>query len=107
MSYRVQVLPAAELDAWKIFRLLNKKSRSGADRWYAAFLDATDELSDRPERRALAPEAKRVQRPIREAFFKTPRGLLYRLIYLIVDDEVRVLRVRAPGHRPLRRKDLD
>jgi plasmid stabilization system protein ParE len=107
MSYLVQVLPAAELDAWKIFRMLNKKSRSGADRWYAAFLEATDELSERPERRALAPEAKRIQRPIRESFFKTPRGLLYRLIYLIVENEVRVVRVRAPGNRPLRRADLD
>lgn len=107
MSYRVQALPAAELDAWKIFQMLNKKSRSGAARWYSAFLDAIDELSDRPERRALAPEAKRVQRPIRAAFFKTPRGLPYRLIYLIVEHEVRVLRVRAPGQRPLRLKDLD
>lgn len=107
MSFLVQVLPAAELDAWKIFRMLNEKSHSGADRWYEAFLAATEELADRPERRALAPEAKRVQRPIREAFFKTPRGLHYRLIDLIVEDEVRVVRVRAPGHRPLRRKDLD
>lgn len=107
MSHRVHILPAAYRDSWRIFYWIQEQSQRGADRWYEAFLAAANELSDRPERRPLAAEAKRLGQPIRQAFFKTAHGQRYRLIYLVVADEVQVLRVRAPGQRPLRRSDIE
>jgi plasmid stabilization system protein ParE len=106
MTFQVVVLPAAVADSWDNFRRLERKSESGADRWRQAFVAAVKGLADQPERRAFALESKRLKRPIREEFFKTDHGLRYRLIFVIVDNEVHVLRVRAPGQRPLRPKDI-
>jgi len=33
----------------------------------------------------------------RQFFFKTPHGRTYRGVFTVVDDEIRVLRVRGPG----------
>lgn len=107
MIYKLEILQAAKRDSWRIYQSLVKKSVSGADRWFQAFLDAARELTDRPERRALAPEAIRIKQPIRQKFFKTPQGRRYRLNYTISGPEVQILRVRAPSERPIEGADLD
>ncbi len=42
-------------------------------------------------------KSPKVQLPIKQVFFRTRRGRSYRAIFLIVGDEVRILRVRGPG----------
>jgi len=39
--------------------------------------------------------------PIRHVFFRTRAGRTYRALFLLVGDEVRVLRVRGPGQPPV------
>ncbi len=42
----------------------------------------------------------------RPFFFKTPHGRTYRGVFTIVDDEIRVLRVRGPGQPSLEPDEL-
>ena len=107
MSFIVSVQPRAEQDVDNIYRWLRKRSPLGAVRWYVALQQALRDLADRPERFAQAAEGRRIGRDVRQSFFKTCRGRRYRLLFTIIGTEIRVLRVRGPGQRPMRPRDLD
>jgi hypothetical protein len=93
---------------WTTFSIgLLTPSPLGAARWYGAFLAAARDLSDSPERHALAPESEVLDRQVRQRFFKTRRGRTYRILFVVAADEVRVLRVRGPGQPPISAKDLE
>jgi hypothetical protein len=106
VNYPVEVLVDAQAEADVIVNWLRERSPQGAIAWVAAFNSAVASLSHDPDRHAFAMEAKRLREPIREVFFKTDHGHKYRLVFMIEDAKVRVLSVRAPGQRPLRRKDI-
>ena len=101
MTRRVITLRRAEADIRSIVHWLSKHSRAGARSW----LDAYDRLVRRLSRSADAcggaAESFDTEFPIKQAFFRTPRGRTYRAIFLIAGDEVRILRVRGPGQAPV------
>lgn len=107
MSYWIHVLPAAQGDLELIVDRLLARAVSAAANWIEAYEQALATLAEQPERHALSLESKRLRMPIRDLLFKTSQGQRYRLIYLVVGDEVRVLRVRAPGQPSLRKKDFE
>jgi plasmid stabilization system protein ParE len=110
MTYVVNILPkAGECSHYlsMISLWLAKHSQAGAERWLDALQAAVDSLASGPERYAYAPERTRLKRPIRQYLFGTPRGRVYRLLYLVEGSEVRILRVRAPGQRLIRRTDIE
>lgn len=78
-----------------------RKSPQGAAAWLQAFEDAATKLAHHPESYAFAPEARQLGRDVRQFLFKTRRGCTYRGVYIIVGDEVLILRVRGPGQPPL------
>jgi hypothetical protein len=47
---------------------------------------------------SIAPENAEFDFELRQALFKTRHGVPYRCVFTVVDDEVRILRVRGPGH---------
>jgi plasmid stabilization system protein ParE len=106
MRYLVKTLDAATEDIKGIHEWLARRSLSGAESWYRTLARAIGELAVAPDRHPLAPEAASSPRQIRQVLFHTTQGNKYRLLFTIVDDEVRVLRVRGPGQPPLRRKDF-
>lgn len=106
MNYAVRILRRAQVDADEIFCWLHKRSPSGALRWYGAFQQAADDLMTEPRRFGLATESRRFSHEVREQFFKTPRGRRYRLLFTIIGLEVRILRIRGPGQRPVSRQDV-
>ena len=106
MIYRVSVLDRADRDADAILRWLSKLSPRGAIRWLFAYNSIKEKLARDPLSHGLAPEDGRVDFELRQIFFKTPRGKRYRSVFTVTGDEVRILRVRGPHQRPLRRKDL-
>jgi len=67
-----------------------------------AFEEACDRLKRETLDHALAPEADWIGRDIRQNLFKTPQGRYYRLLYVVVENEVRVIRVRGPGQPDLK-----
>jgi plasmid stabilization system protein ParE len=102
MAYTVRTLPRAEFDAQQIYDWISERSPDGARRWWLAFEEACDRLKRETVDHALAPEADWIGREIRQSLFKTPQGRYYRLLYVIVGNEVRVIRVRGPGQPDLK-----
>jgi plasmid stabilization system protein ParE len=106
MKFRVTVSPIARSDADEIFTWLQSYSPAGAAAWLAAFQAAVDGLEEGAMLHGKASEGRTLGRDVREKFFKTRHGRRYRLLYSIGGNDVRVLRVRGPGQRPVRRRDL-
>jgi plasmid stabilization system protein ParE len=102
MAHPVRVLREAERELDIIIEWLVGRSPQGAARLLAAFERALQELAANPLLFSLAPENEYVSVEVRNIFFKTARGRRYRAIYVIVEEEVRILHVRAPGEAVLR-----
>ena len=105
-SYFVNVVAQAERDAEKIFDWLAARSTAGATRWAMALRTAYERLAENPLAFGQAPERVRPPVKIRHILFKTPRGKHYRAVFVIEGDEVRVLRIRRPHQRVMRRRDM-
>ena len=95
-----------ENDFRRIFRWLYSQSRRGAIAWREAFWHAVFRITDDAESFSLAEESARMKRPLRDTLFKTRRGRVYRIVFEFNETDVFILRVRRPGQRPLRRRDL-
>ncbi|MBI5760814.1 MAG: type II toxin-antitoxin system RelE/ParE family toxin [Planctomycetales bacterium] len=106
MTYSVVILGQARRDVDHIFNWLAERSSPGATRWYDAFTEAVERLSHDADECGLVPESDQIDIEIRQRLFKTRHGLLYRIVFNIVGDEARILRVREPGQRPLTRNDI-
>jgi plasmid stabilization system protein ParE len=106
MTLPVRVLGRAQADADEIYLWLLKRSPAGAYNWYAALSHRLSQLADLAGNCSQAPEAKKLNIDLRQAFFKTPHGRNYRLLFVIEAGEVRVLRVRGPRQRLVSRRDL-
>ena len=101
MSFRLNILPRAEADVDAMFDWLEERSPSGASSWLSAFQCACERVTVNPYGYGLARENDLVEFEIRAFPFKTRRGRIYRGVYTIVEDEVRIVRVRGPGQADL------
>jgi toxin ParE1/3/4 len=101
MTYSVRVLRRARDDVDAMFQWIHERSPAGAASWHTAWLEAAHSLAENPFQFALAAENEQFDHEVRERFFKTRRGRRYRIVFSIVETEVRILRVRGPGQRPL------
>jgi plasmid stabilization system protein ParE len=106
MSRTLRILGRAQTDVDEIFNWLVGRSLQGAIAWYMAFRRAVEQVALGPESFPEAPESQRLARQLRQAFFKTRRGRLYRIVFEFSPDEIILLRVRGPGQSPLRGRDL-
>jgi len=105
-EYHVRILQAAEADIDAIASWISERSADGAKRWVAALQRLLATLRNSPESFSLSPEAESLERPIRQAFFKTRKGNTYRAVFLIDGNEVRVLRIRSPGQQSLSTREF-
>ena len=106
MTYRVRTLRKAEADIRSITNYICKRSPQGAAAWLDAYRQARTRLADNAESCGAADENEYFDIDVKHALFKTRRGRLYRLLFTIVDDEVRILRVRGSGQAPVGPEDL-
>lgn len=105
MIHTVVIQERARDDIDEILEWIGKRSPEGARRWLAELWTSIDDLAHEPDRFALAAEAARLGVSVRERLFRTRRGRNYRLLFLVDRLVVRVLRVRAPGQRPVETLD--
>lgn len=100
MSFRVKVFRTAvrEVDEILDWFIRQQKAPTGAEAWYRAYNVALAKLREFADQQSLAPEDEFADFEVRQVLFKTRRGKrFYRLVFTIVDDQVRVMHVRAPG----------
>jgi plasmid stabilization system protein ParE len=106
MSRSLRILERARADVDAIFDWIVQRSVQGAIAWYLAFRRAIARIESDPETFAEAAEAHALQRPLREVPFKTRRGRTYRVVFEVFDTEIMILRIRGPGPRALRQRDM-
>lgn len=107
MTYQVEITAQAETEIDRIFIWLSSRSPQGAQRWYESFWTAVERLRNSPHVCSLAPEDDEFEMEIRQLFFGTRRGAVYRALFAIQADLVQILCVRGPGQRPVRPEDID
>ena len=101
MKFTVHELPKAKADKRSISEWLFERSPQGAASW----LDAYDRLLVKLEGIAdlfgEAIENQDCEFDVKQAFFKTKHGRVYRILYFLDGNDVYILRVRGPGQAPI------
>jgi plasmid stabilization system protein ParE len=106
MSYQVSILTRAREDLDGIIAWVTEKSPKGAARLLARFTDAVAKLRENPFIAPIAPESRDVGEEVRHIMFRTRAGRTYRALFVIIGQEVRILRVRGAGQPPLEPDDI-
>ena len=108
MKFRVRTLSRAQRDVDSIVRWLSEAQQSpeGASAWSLAYERALDRLERSPRGCGPAPENAFVDIEVRQCLFSTRRGRTYRAVFTIMEDEIRILRVRGPGQALLTEDEL-
>ena len=106
MKFRVKVLPKAEDDIRNIANYIHEQSSKSAEAWLNAYRQARMRLADNATIYGNAIENEHFDIDVRQALFKTKYGRVYRLLFTIIGEEVRILRVRGPGQAPVKPNEL-
>ncbi len=101
MVYRVVITTDASKDLNAAAAYIRRDSPSAARRWNAQIRSTIATLSRNPERCLLAPEAEIFAEPIRHLLFGHGNRGTYRVIFVIIDNNVIVLHVRHGSMLPL------
>lgn len=107
MTYRVRVLARARHDLDGMIAFVAERSPEGAARLLARFEEATARLEVNPLVAPIASESEEVGQEVRQILFRTRAGRTYRALFVVVGDEVRILRVQGSGQPPLDSDDLE
>lgn len=78
----------------------------GAAAWLDSYDLAVERLTSTANAYPSALEARDLEVEVKQILFKTRRGRMYRIVYLIDQVDVYILRVRGPGQAPITPDDL-
>ncbi|REJ91327.1 MAG: hypothetical protein DWQ34_08950 [Planctomycetota bacterium] len=107
MTFKVRELRKARVDKRRIFEWLHQRSRPGAIAWLAAYDRLIERLKSNADSFAESFENADLEMEVKEAFFKTRRGRIYRALFIIEAEEVFILRLRGPGQGPVNDRDVE
>jgi plasmid stabilization system protein ParE len=97
MGYEVVLLRRAQTDFDAILNWLSINSPAALERWFDSYEKILERLEREPLSFGYAPENEILASSVRHALFRSGRNSVYRLLFLIADNQVRVLRIRGPG----------
>lgn len=106
MTYAVLVQRLALQDLESAYQRAARNAPATADRWLERFRRALRTLQHNPQRCPLAREDRKVDLEIREFLFGR-RPHVFRVLFTIDGDTVRILRIRRAQRRPLTRRDIN
>jgi len=92
MTFRIELGPEAKRDLWGYYQFASQHSVPDAICWLERFEAAIVTLSERPERCSLSRESRRMKVDLRDFLFGR-RPNVYRVVFVIEGDLVRVLRI--------------
>ena len=107
MNSPVRELRRAQADVSAIAAWIHERSPRGAQAWLDAYDQILVSLSESAASYGKAAEHRECDFDIRQAFFKTRHGRVYRVIFVMADGEIYVLRLRGPGQASVTPADLD
>lgn len=106
MNYRVVLQRIALNDLHAAHAWAARRARAAADRWLDRFQSALRTLDTRPDRCPLARESSKVDFELREFLFGRKPNV-FRVIFVIDGETVRVLRIRRAQRRFLTQRQID
>lgn len=107
MAYLVELTSRAARDLNHLYERINAAESAAAARWYNRLEQAVYTLEHFPRRCPVAPEARKLKRPLRHLLYgKKPH--VYRVIYEIAEGDkvVRVLTIRHGAMDEARAEEL-
>jgi plasmid stabilization system protein ParE len=106
MTYRVIIQPSAFADLEETLDYLAKHySLESSEAWYAGCLAALESLAKNPHRCGIAKEAAKIGVEIRQCLYRRHHSV-YRILFTIREDAVRVLYVRHSARDDMAPRDL-
>lgn len=105
MSYRLVVQRLARRDLEGYYLYAARRAPLTASRWYDRFKEALRQLANHPKRFGFAPENRKVELELRQFLFGRKPNV-YRVIFTIEPDIVRVLLIRRGQRRFLTRTEI-
>ena len=106
-KFRVVLQSAALHDLDEAFRFAAAQAPETAVRWLNRFYECLKTLDERPDRCPLAPENRRTQRVELREYLYGRRPNVFRAIFLIDGQTVRILRIRRASRRFLSSGQVD
>lgn len=107
MKYRVVITNAAKRDLFQTIAWWGEhRSFEQAERWYAKIVPAIDTLAEQPDRCPVSPETDLLPTGLRQLHFGLGRKTTHRIVFTIVGQEVRILRVRHAAQQNLTLDEL-
>ena len=98
MSFQVEITPLAESDMDEAYLWwAQNRSPEQAGRWYREILRVLDTISEMPERFSLCDEPELKEEELRQMLFGLGGSTTHRIVFEVVGQTVRVLRVRHTG----------
>ncbi len=105
MTYKVRLQPLAENDLDEAYLWAAKSAPETAGLWLARFQAGLQTLAVCPERCGFAPEHKKLNRELRQFLFGRKPNV-FRAVFLIDGEVVRIIRIRRGSRRQLTREEL-
>jgi plasmid stabilization system protein ParE len=93
MPFEVDIMFRAKIDVVETIDWLKRRSPQSAASWRSLLEKQLQTLEDRPQRCALAAEAADLGIEIRELLFGKRRNI-YRILFVVQSNRVKVLRIR-------------
>jgi len=106
MKYRVILSPRAARDLDNAYLWASRHAPETAARWFNRFHAALQTLASNPQRCSIAVETELVDREIRQFLFGK-HGNVWRALFTIQADEIRVLHVRRASRDTATPDELD
>jgi plasmid stabilization system protein ParE len=106
MTYRVILTARAETDLDRLLTSLGTTSADAATRLAARFWRAVSRLETTPFACGLAHERLKFAEELRHLLFGINPRRRYRALFVVRNETVVILAIRAPGERPVTPRDL-
>lgn len=106
MTYRVVLQRLATRDLQEAYQWAAKRAPLTAARWLDRFQESLQTLDHTPRRCSLARENGKVAVEVRELLFGK-RSYVFRVIFTVDQNVVRILRIRRGQRRPLTQSELE
>jgi plasmid stabilization system protein ParE len=107
MNFRVHQTPQAEADIERLYgSIAKRRGFDVADQWYEVYTKALERVRTMPLSCGIAYENPRFSEEVRCLLFWIHRKRKFRALFVVRDDEVVILTVRAPGERDVSSDDI-
>lgn len=104
-QYRLIIQPSAFDDLDEAYQWVRERAPEAAARWFNGFVEALSSLTTSPDRCGLAPENDAVEPEIRQLLYGRRSGV-YRALFTIAGNEVRVLHIRHAARHVMTSEEL-